>query len=184
MPISPATKAAISSLSSRSGRLPTALMSGSYSSTFESLVADLTRDATRAQPRDALQYCADWFNSRLHEQRARIRDIFEQSPALNGAISSRQSRGHSAPEGLFRDTGRMSRLSSEVRPSTSMPQVVPPPQKQAGPPALGPFGAHNILFIIPTSAHICLRRTRLNIQMRCLRTAQFPCHPMSYPNPT
>lgn len=43
-------------------------------STFEQLVDDLTRDVNRAQPRDALQFCANWFNSRLEEQRTRMRD--------------------------------------------------------------------------------------------------------------
>ncbi|KAJ7047506.1 cyclic nucleotide-binding-like protein [Mycena alexandri] len=47
-------------------------------STFESLVADLTRDINRVQPKDALQFCANWFQSRLEEQRARTRDILSQ----------------------------------------------------------------------------------------------------------
>lgn len=44
------------------------------SSTFDALIADLTRDAYRVQPKDALQYCADWFQRRLQEQRSRTRD--------------------------------------------------------------------------------------------------------------
>jgi cAMP-dependent protein kinase regulator len=47
-------------------------------STFDSLVDDLTRDAQRVQPKDALQFCANWFQSRLEEQRARTRDILSQ----------------------------------------------------------------------------------------------------------
>ncbi len=43
-------------------------------STFDSLVADLIRDAHRVQPKDALQFCANWFQSRLEEQRTRTRD--------------------------------------------------------------------------------------------------------------
>ena len=43
-------------------------------STFEQLIADLTRDADRVQPKDALQYCSNWFQLRLEEQRARTRD--------------------------------------------------------------------------------------------------------------
>ncbi len=43
--------------------------------TFNSLVADLTRDFNRVQPRDTLQFCANWFQSRLEEQRARTRDL-------------------------------------------------------------------------------------------------------------
>lgn len=44
------------------------------SSTFDALIADLTRDAYRVQPKDALQYCANWFQARLEEQRTRTRD--------------------------------------------------------------------------------------------------------------
>lgn len=47
-------------------------------STFDSLVADLTRDVHRAQPKDALQFCANWFQTRLEEQRARYRDILSR----------------------------------------------------------------------------------------------------------
>ncbi|KAK0206631.1 cyclic nucleotide-binding-like protein [Desarmillaria ectypa] len=43
-------------------------------STFDSLVEDLTRDANRVQPKDALQFCANWFQQRLEEQRSRTRD--------------------------------------------------------------------------------------------------------------
>ncbi|KAJ7742452.1 cyclic nucleotide-binding-like protein [Mycena maculata] len=49
-------------------------------STFESLVGDLTRDINRVQPKDALQFCANWFQSRLEEQRARTRDVLSQRP--------------------------------------------------------------------------------------------------------
>ncbi|KAF9055089.1 protein kinase A regulatory subunit [Hymenopellis radicata] len=49
-------------------------------STFDSLVADLTRDAHRVQPKDALQFCANWFQSRLEEQRARARDALARHP--------------------------------------------------------------------------------------------------------
>jgi len=55
-------------------------------STFDSLVADLTRDAHRVQPKDALQFCANWFQSRLEEQRTRTRDAFAHRPTM---ISSR-----------------------------------------------------------------------------------------------
>ncbi|KAI0693816.1 camp-dependent protein kinase regulatory subunit [Cytidiella melzeri] len=45
-------------------------------STFDSLISDLTRDAYRVQPKDALQFCANWFQARLEEQRTRTRDSF------------------------------------------------------------------------------------------------------------
>ena len=43
-------------------------------STFDLLIDELTRDIRRVQPNDALQYCANWFNDRLKEQRSLIRD--------------------------------------------------------------------------------------------------------------
>ncbi|KAK7695531.1 hypothetical protein QCA50_000167 [Cerrena zonata] len=51
-------------------------------STFDSLVEDLTRDVHRVQPKDALQFCANWFQSRLEEQRTRMRDSFSHRPSL------------------------------------------------------------------------------------------------------
>jgi cAMP-dependent protein kinase regulator len=58
-------------------------------STFDSLVADLSRDVHRVQPKDALQFCANWFQSRLEEQRARTRDILNQrSPSFSRDLPS------------------------------------------------------------------------------------------------
>lgn len=51
-------------------------------STFDQLVAELTRDARRAQPRDALQWCSNWFQSRLEEQRTRSRDELSRGNAF------------------------------------------------------------------------------------------------------
>lgn len=54
------------------------------SSTFDSLVSDLTRDVQRAQPKDALQFCATWFQQRLEEQRSRSRDVLcQRSPSIS-----------------------------------------------------------------------------------------------------
>ncbi|KAK0446842.1 cyclic nucleotide-binding-like protein [Armillaria borealis] len=64
-------------------------------STFDQLIDDLTRDAKRVQPSDALQFCANWFQQRLEEQRARTRDAL-----------SRRSRAFSRelPSELYVDT--------------------------------------------------------------------------------
>ena len=51
-------------------------------STFDTLVADLTRDVQRVQPKDVLQFCANWFQSRLEEQRTRTRDALAHRPSL------------------------------------------------------------------------------------------------------
>ncbi|CAK5277421.1 unnamed protein product [Mycena citricolor] len=63
-------------------------------STFEALVADLTRDINRVQPKDALQFCANWFQQRLEEQRARTRDVLSQRT---------HSFGRDLPSELFVD---------------------------------------------------------------------------------
>jgi len=48
-------------------------------STFDGLVEDLRRDFRRAQPKDALQYCSNWFQARLEEQRNLIRDKLDRT---------------------------------------------------------------------------------------------------------
>ena len=51
-------------------------------STFDTLIADLTRDVQRVQPKDVLQFSANWFQSRLEEQRTRTRDALAHRPSL------------------------------------------------------------------------------------------------------
>ena len=63
-------------------------------STFDSLINDLSRDIHRVQPKDCLQFCANWFQSRLEEQRTRTRDLIASRP---GSLS--------APSELFADAG-------------------------------------------------------------------------------
>lgn len=92
------------------------------SSTFEALIADLTRDATRVQPKDALQFCSSWFQSRLEEQRARLRDTLARHPSLpidhlvDIPISSSLSNGSllSNPHGsaIFTDPFEATRRAS------------------------------------------------------------------------
>jgi len=66
---------------------------------FEELIADLQKDAQRAEPSDPLQFCANWFHDRLQEQRARALNILSQNPAISqsslASIDPRQtSRTH------------------------------------------------------------------------------------------
>ena len=49
--------------------------------TFETLVAELTRDAHSAQPQDALRWCLSWFQQRLEGHIARSHDELAQPPA-------------------------------------------------------------------------------------------------------
>lgn len=54
----------------------------SDASTFDALISELTRDAQRVQPKDTLQWCANWFQTRLQEQRARARDVLSRHSTL------------------------------------------------------------------------------------------------------
>jgi len=97
------------------------------SSTFDSLVSDLTRDAHRVQPKDALQFCANWFQSRLEEQRARTRDLLA-------------SRSISAPSELYSDSGLN---NSSAGPPTLAP--FPRPRSSIRDSiAHSPFGTLNV----------------------------------------
>lgn len=51
-------------------------------STFRQLIEALTRDVERVQPKDALQFCANWFQSRLEEQRTRTRDTLTRRSSM------------------------------------------------------------------------------------------------------
>ncbi|KJA30070.1 hypothetical protein HYPSUDRAFT_50481 [Hypholoma sublateritium FD-334 SS-4] len=98
-------------------------------STFDSLVSDLTRDVHRVQPKDALQFCANWFQSRLEEQRARSRDL----------LASR-SLSISAPSELYTDNvlgghgGGAPTLAPFPRPRSSIRDSI----------AHSPFGTLNV----------------------------------------
>ncbi|KAF8743826.1 hypothetical protein AX14_000233 [Amanita brunnescens Koide BX004] len=106
-------------------------------STFDSLVGELTRDVHRAQPRDVLQYCAKWFQSRLEEQRARMRDTFAQN-----SFSL-----HNAPADLYSDipvtnsciAGKLSRSVSPFAGGTS-----PNRSSLRDSIAASPFGTLNV----------------------------------------
>jgi cAMP-dependent protein kinase regulator len=95
-------------------------------STFEQLIADLTRDANRVQPRDVLQYCANWFQHRLEEQRTRTRDAL--------TMSRQTSFSHDLPTDHFTDTA--------PGPTTIPPhsRATPQPRMSMIPGSPGPFG--------------------------------------------
>ncbi|KIY46598.1 camp-dependent protein kinase regulatory subunit [Fistulina hepatica ATCC 64428] len=87
-------------------------------STFDTLVAELTRDVHRVQPKDALQYCSNWFQNRLEEQRGRTRDVLAQRAyAFNTDV----------PTEFFVDTplGAMSTPSPFAQVPGPRPSMVP-----------------------------------------------------------
>lgn len=106
-------------------------------STFDILIQDLTRDICRVQPKDALQFCATWFQSRLEEQRTRTRDALQQRGL---------STVHELPSEFYLDS------PVNIGPRNSTPTPISPfsqvPQRRASSLHTGfshsPFGTLNV----------------------------------------
>ena len=104
-------------------------------STVESLIARLSRDANRAQPRDALQWCSNWFQQRLEEQRVRSRGELARLPSYRTSL----------PNGPSADTPMRSIRQPMEDPSAETVSRYPraPPRHLPSPPNLrgpSPFG--------------------------------------------
>lgn len=99
-------------------------------STFDSLVEDLTRDAYRVQPKDALQFCANWFQARLEEQRTRTRD----------ALSNRMTPVRDLPSDHYLDTP----LSPTASAATGSPFSQPFAPSRSSIHNSSPFGTLNV----------------------------------------
>ncbi|QRW20286.1 cAMP-dependent protein kinase inhibitor [Rhizoctonia solani] len=141
---------------------PTAArMAAPYSSTYAELVADLTRDVQRAQPRDVLQYCANWFNSRLQEQRTRIRDAFQAQafgrPSAAAGLTDELFVDRAVPARGSVPNGSMS-ISSSVRSSPMPSHSQPHPQA---------------ILSLPSPIH------RLLLSLRFTSTRHSPIHLLS-----
>ncbi|KAI5474157.1 cAMP-dependent protein kinase regulatory subunit, partial [Pseudohyphozyma bogoriensis] len=71
----------------------------SLPSSYSSILADLNRDVLRAQPTDALQFCANWFASRLEQERITFRigteevSMRETTPPLSARSIPGDPRG-------------------------------------------------------------------------------------------
>ncbi|KAF8579341.1 camp-dependent protein kinase regulatory subunit [Ramaria rubella] len=83
-------------------------------STFEQLIVELTRDAHRVQPKDALQYCSNWFQARLEEQRARTRDAL----SIRGRSPQSDLPADHIADSLFSNT-QASLFSSNYTPTAA-----------------------------------------------------------------
>ncbi|KAJ1303436.1 hypothetical protein OPQ81_011627 [Rhizoctonia solani] len=87
-----------------------------------------------AQPRDVLQYCANWFNSRLQEQRTRIRDAFQAQafgrPSAAAGLTDELFVDRAMPPRGSVPNGSMS-VASSVRSSPMPSHSQPHPQAHA-----------------------------------------------------
>ncbi|KDR83579.1 hypothetical protein GALMADRAFT_55505 [Galerina marginata CBS 339.88] len=132
------------------------------SSTFDQLVSDLSRDVHRVQPKDALQFCSTWFQSRLEEQRARTRDL----------LASR-STSISAPSELYSDSlvggsgSGLPTLAPFPRPRSSIRDSI----------AHSPFGTLNV----PGNALLSGDRTPPSLRFN--QNELPPTSPLSNANP-
>ncbi|KAF8138646.1 cyclic nucleotide-binding-like protein [Boletus edulis] len=104
-------------------------------STFDSLVADLTRDIHRAQPKDALQFCANWFQSRLEEQRTRTRDAL----TTHRGLSSIQEQ---LPTDFYVDVVPRNATPTPVSPFSNVASLRRP--SSFHPFTYSPFGTLNV----------------------------------------
>ncbi|TEB35588.1 camp-dependent protein kinase regulatory subunit [Coprinellus micaceus] len=132
-------------------------------STFESLVSDLTRDAQRAQPKDALQFCANWFQQRLEEQRAQARDLLAQ-----------RSDSISTPSELHTDSPLIAPKAPSLQPRPSMSFKRPSYRESI---AASPFGTLNV----PGNALLTGDRTPPS--MRYHQSELPPTSPLTTVNP-
>jgi cAMP-dependent protein kinase regulator len=98
-------------------------------------MSDLSRDVHRVQPRDALQFCANWFQSRLEEQRTRTRALLAEPRSLS--ISLQLPKDHYVDDGTLGFSG-----TAPVSP-TSQPLLSRAPRMSmwAEP---GPFGTLDV----------------------------------------
>ncbi|PPQ65205.1 hypothetical protein CVT26_000182 [Gymnopilus dilepis] len=133
------------------------------SSTFDQLVSDLTRDVHRVQPKDALQFCANWFQSRLEEQRARTRDLLASK---SGAISVPSELYVDNPLGGGSASG-IPTLSPFPRPRSSIRDSI----------AHSPFGTLNV----PGNALLSGDRTPPSLRYN--QNELPPTSPLSNANP-
>ncbi|SCV72152.1 BQ2448_4846 [Microbotryum intermedium] len=90
----------------------------SLPASYSSILSDLNRDVLRAQPTDALQFCANWFQTRLEQERSLARSTVSSSASSNGAASMPSAASAVAS----------SRSSGQLAPSVSLRnrQVTPP----------------------------------------------------------
>jgi cAMP-dependent protein kinase regulator len=107
-------------------------------STFNQLVAELSNDARRVRPEDALQFCANWFRTRLENQRTRTRSV----------LARRFSAISELPVDHFLDTPLPSHPMDEpIAPNAASPRDARFDTRRATMPhlyAASPFGTLDV----------------------------------------
>lgn len=81
--------------------------------TYTNILNDLNRDVLRSKPSDPLQFCANWFNSRLEEQRRQLLAQKSSDPSYRSAAIA----GYSAS------------IAPDAEPGRNVPGNASPTQK-------------------------------------------------------
>ncbi|KAH7879601.1 cyclic nucleotide-binding-like protein [Lentinula edodes] len=140
------------------------------------LLVDLTRDYERAQPHDAMQFCANWFQRRLEEQRTRARD------ALGGGNNGMRGSSSSSRRGSvmnYVDDSPIDPLERKQRGSIQRPPSIGFTNPFSTSPT--PLSSIGNDFLHPPNSAIFARRTSVSAESipieDLLQGVQLPTHP-------
>ncbi|POY75137.1 hypothetical protein BMF94_1768 [Rhodotorula taiwanensis] len=117
---------------------------------YSALLSDLNRDVMRAQPADPLQFCANWFATRLEEERTVARSVTGPSSAHGSTFSPSHRFRPSADDASMRNATppASSRSGSGDASASHRGSTASFGGKQMPPPALAfnqdyAFGGHS-----------------------------------------
>lgn len=80
---------------------------------YTSLVNDLSRDLARSRPQDPLQFCANWFNFKLEEQRRQHLSTRSAETSFQNALGPSDIDARTIAPGMASPTQRASIFSSD-----------------------------------------------------------------------
>ncbi|KAJ4471208.1 cyclic nucleotide-binding-like protein [Lentinula lateritia] len=129
----------------------------SSSSALGSLLVDLTRDYERAQPPDGMQFCANWFQRRLEEQRSRAREALTTTSFSSSSNSRRGSM--MSMMNVYVDDSSIDPLEGKQR---QRPGFTNPFSASSAPLTPLPGGAGD--FLHPPNSPIFARRTSVSAE--------------------
>ncbi|KAG0664645.1 hypothetical protein C6P46_001241 [Rhodotorula mucilaginosa] len=109
----------------------------SLPASYSAILSDLNRDVLRAQPTDPLQFCANWFNTRLEEERTVARlhagpaaagsSSFPASHQYRPSIDDSSMRGATPPASSRSGSGDANASHRDSAASIGSNKTLPPP---------------------------------------------------------